>query len=331
MEKSKVYIYNIICLSTGKGYIGSTINTYKRKSGHFEKLRKKIHYNSYLQNAFNKYGEENFTFDVIFSCCSKYRNKIESWFINKSSFSSEFNYLSVDNRNYDISCKYKKLKKEDILLIKEYICKGLTVKEIAKLLKVSKNSISKIINNEYYIDVILSKDIIKILKENNSNHLKNIMREQAEKVFAYKINGEFIGEFNSIPDAAEALNFKRNAVSNALNRGIQLKGYLFYRQPKVFTEYISNIHGTNLLIYDINFNLIDSMKYMKKAQEKYDIKVNTINNACNRLHLCNKQFYFVREKDKQKFETKFNLLNNLATIGNDKIAILLIDQELGNF
>jgi group I intron endonuclease len=58
-------IYKIMCLATGKFYIGSSNNLNKRKSIHFSQLRNKNHANAHLQNAFNKYGADNFIFDII--------------------------------------------------------------------------------------------------------------------------------------------------------------------------------------------------------------------------------------------------------------------------
>lgn len=58
-------IYKIENILNKKVYIGSSVNLKSRKRKHFEKLRAKTHENSYLQYAFNKYGEENFKFEVI--------------------------------------------------------------------------------------------------------------------------------------------------------------------------------------------------------------------------------------------------------------------------
>lgn len=58
-------IYRITCTSTGKFYIGSAINLYRRHYAHFHTLRFNIHKNPKLQAAFNKYGEEAFIFEII--------------------------------------------------------------------------------------------------------------------------------------------------------------------------------------------------------------------------------------------------------------------------
>lgn len=58
-------IYQITCTANGKIYIGSSVNIKSRISGHKSKLNKGCHDNKYLQNAWNKYGESSFIFEII--------------------------------------------------------------------------------------------------------------------------------------------------------------------------------------------------------------------------------------------------------------------------
>jgi group I intron endonuclease len=58
-------IYIIQNLVNGKVYIGSSSNIRRRFSQHKSTLRHNTHKNRHLQNAWNKYGEENFEFIVI--------------------------------------------------------------------------------------------------------------------------------------------------------------------------------------------------------------------------------------------------------------------------
>lgn len=59
------YIYKIVNNKNNKLYIGSTINFHKRKAEHISGLKGNRHYNKHLQNAWNKYGESIFIFEVI--------------------------------------------------------------------------------------------------------------------------------------------------------------------------------------------------------------------------------------------------------------------------
>jgi group I intron endonuclease len=58
-------IYKITCLTTGKCYIGSSVNLERRKFWHFSQLRNNKHGNAHLQKAFNKYGADDFVFSIV--------------------------------------------------------------------------------------------------------------------------------------------------------------------------------------------------------------------------------------------------------------------------
>ena len=57
-------IYKIINKINGKYYIGSSKNIQRRWNEHKSELNRGIHQNSYLQNSWNKYGENNFHFVI---------------------------------------------------------------------------------------------------------------------------------------------------------------------------------------------------------------------------------------------------------------------------
>lgn len=62
------WIYVITCIPTNKIYVGSTANILGPKARwkqHRGYLNRNKHTNRYLQNVWNKYGESNFTFEII--------------------------------------------------------------------------------------------------------------------------------------------------------------------------------------------------------------------------------------------------------------------------
>ena len=64
--KDEIGIYKIVNLVNRKVYIGQTKESFQRRYWlHRWKLRNGNHDNSYLQRAWNKYGEDNFVFEVI--------------------------------------------------------------------------------------------------------------------------------------------------------------------------------------------------------------------------------------------------------------------------
>lgn len=87
-------IYKIISLVDGKIYIGSTTQTFKiRFKSHINALKNEKHGNIHLQNAFNKYGEENFKFEIIEECVSeKCIEREQYWLDTIKSYDLEIGY-----------------------------------------------------------------------------------------------------------------------------------------------------------------------------------------------------------------------------------------------
>ena len=76
-------IYEIRNNINNKKYIGSSKYINKRFNQHLVNLRKKIHGNQYLQNAFDKYGEENFSFNILEECSINELLIIEQQYLDK--------------------------------------------------------------------------------------------------------------------------------------------------------------------------------------------------------------------------------------------------------
>lgn len=91
--KNKSGIYQIRNIVNDKVYIGSAIYLKGRKNIHLYHLRNNKHHSQYLQKSFNKYGEENFVFEVLEFVESK-ENLIER----------EQFYIDTLNPDYNI-CK----------------------------------------------------------------------------------------------------------------------------------------------------------------------------------------------------------------------------------
>lgn len=61
-------IYKICNTINSKFYIGSSINLDRRKNEHFRNLKNQTHTNNHLQSSWNKYGKENFEFEILETC-----------------------------------------------------------------------------------------------------------------------------------------------------------------------------------------------------------------------------------------------------------------------
>ena len=58
-------VYKIQCEKDGRFYIGASTNPHKRRLEHFNDLRKGKHHNRFIQRAFNKYGEDSFSYTIL--------------------------------------------------------------------------------------------------------------------------------------------------------------------------------------------------------------------------------------------------------------------------
>ena len=58
-------IYQILCVPTGKVYIGSAVNLRQRWHDHYTRMRARTHNNEHIQRAWDKYGERAFVFSIV--------------------------------------------------------------------------------------------------------------------------------------------------------------------------------------------------------------------------------------------------------------------------
>lgn len=75
-------IYCIINIINNHRYVGSAKNIRQRLWKHRTLLRHQKHENRYLQNAWNKYGENNFDFYVLESCEENILLEREQYYVN---------------------------------------------------------------------------------------------------------------------------------------------------------------------------------------------------------------------------------------------------------
>ena len=86
-------VYIIRNKVNGKVYIGSALHVRPRLNHHRSYLRRGKHINEYLQRAFKKYGEEQFSFEVLMLCSAEERIQLEQSYMDSfRSAQEEFGY-----------------------------------------------------------------------------------------------------------------------------------------------------------------------------------------------------------------------------------------------
>ncbi len=89
-------IYQITNKENGKIYVGQSKDVGNRWRLHLKQLKEGIHHNSKLQLDYNKYGYNNFTFEILEICKESELNEMESHYINNlQSFDKNIGYNIV--------------------------------------------------------------------------------------------------------------------------------------------------------------------------------------------------------------------------------------------
>lgn len=92
-KKLKSGVYRILNKSDGKFYIGSAIDIGRRWRQHKHELKNNKHSNSYLQNSWNKYGEDSFQFLVLeYLEIDKLQNSEQGWLDDTQCFNRDIGY-----------------------------------------------------------------------------------------------------------------------------------------------------------------------------------------------------------------------------------------------
>jgi group I intron endonuclease len=89
-------IYQIRNIINNKRYIGSAAILTKRRDQHYHYLRNNKHVNQYLQNAYNKYGEENLIFEILENVSTDSLRDREQYYIDNCVFEL-YNIAPVTN------------------------------------------------------------------------------------------------------------------------------------------------------------------------------------------------------------------------------------------
>lgn len=235
-------IYKIECLSNGKVYIGQTKNKRKRWDEHKYDLRRGIHHSTHLQRAWNKFGEENFTFTVIEECQQEKADEKEVYWIrfyNSTDKTKGYNLESGGNAHKTLSDETKiKIGRLNKLhyhrKVKFYVNSPEAIKKRSESNRGKRRGadfrkrMSEIASlrigesNSFYGRKHSDK-----FKEMMSKRFKGMARRPLKPLLATHIETGKVFEFSSRKEAEE-FGFNRTGISSVLNgKWKSYKGYIF--------------------------------------------------------------------------------------------------------
>ena len=237
------YIYKIENIINKKVYVGLTNNWKRRKARHFLDLKNNEHDNPHLQEAYNKYGKENFVFSIIgeFDCTKDEIKDYESYYIKElKAYPDGYNCNPGGKQSYFLG----QLSKEQVF-------------EICSILE-RVNRRGQIIADYYGVSLKVISNIRTEKSYNNYiDEYKKLEQSEKEKIF----------------------NFIKDKID--LNLNYQKKRKLSKKQ--VFMLYIQRDYKTPILLkelmedFDIkNYNVVHSIR-REETYKDYSKEYKTLN------------------------------------------------------
>lgn len=264
-----VGIYKIENLVNHKCYIGQSVNCSQRWSQHRSMLRHNNHENQHLQNAWNKYGEDNFQHEILEECLQEQLNDREKYWIDY--------YQSYKRSNgYNISMEENGSIYNPIL---QFDLSGNFIKEWSRPIEAA-NKTNICVNTIYGCLNKKHKNAGKYIwvrKDDytDKNSLSWYLKDQVnQNVLQYDINGKFIKQWNTLADAVRAYG---NTVSQCCVHEVRTAyGFIwkYTNDPlEINDEYIfkvthANRHGSKPFVQiDINGNIVAEYYSLRDATQ----------------------------------------------------------------
>lgn len=221
-------IYTIENLITKKLYVGYTQNFKERFYNHIRTLNRNVHGNEHLQRAWNKYGQFNFSFEILTTCSVDILESEEHYWCNildthnpkygyniKATHPEKGKMTSIDKLR--ISNKLKSMAIKPIVMLDlqgNLIQEFSLVSDAASYLNTTPNSIHRVLTGkrDKYKNYIF---VYKEYYDKNKNY--SYKDKRAKSVCQYTLSGEFIKEWKSTMDIERELFILNTAISNCCN------------------------------------------------------------------------------------------------------------------
>lgn len=291
--RGKAGIYKIVNAINGKVYVGSSVNLYNRIKNHFITLNNKNHHNNHLQKAYNKYGEENFYFEIIEIVIKNENNnifkesilKIEQYWIDKLNACNEkYGYNLAPKASSLLGYKKTPEQIKRCVTYGKFYGDGVSASKVINLNTGKKYDSIKRAAEEYGMKNTSNISCVCRGITETAGGYKWAYLDKDDNIvytnFEHKHNKIIInittGEvFNSITTASKAYNVSVSAIMNVLSgRSKTCKGCIW----KYFNS--NSTHNKSKIVINLSDKNIFSS--MNEAARFYDINSKGISYACRR-------------------------------------------------
>lgn len=288
MAREKICgIYKIQNSINGKVYIGSSKDIYRRWSDHKSSLKRNAHHSYKLQRAWNKYGADNFTFDIIQivedvcnlknleqTCLDSYKSYDFNYGYNVSvltdgghSFPAEYQDL------LDGKFKISSVQFDEIIY---YLSNTkLSIPKISNITGVNKSAIYQIYYKENYTNLVKDLKFIKRMTngEDSSNSILN--ETQVGEIVDKLINGKHM------IDLARDYNINISTIRDIYSKTT----WTHLTKDVDFPKYKKAMGRASKTIaqYDLCDNFIANYNSAREAERITGIGYKLISRVCNGL------------------------------------------------
>lgn len=240
-------IYKIVNSIDNKIYVGSAKCIYSRFRVHKNLLKKGKHFNTHLQSAVNKYGLENFNFEIM-EIIEVGKNNDYKGFLQER----EEHYISINNANDNRYGYNRRIKCETNL--------GIKFSEETRQ-KLSQSHMGH--------------------KRSKETHQK-IVESQYKEVYKIDRYGRIVEKYPSIKDAAKKNNFHHQSISACCRNVLNSTGGFYWCFVELYKENfhlsknkINEVEKRKKYVY-INTETSDIFYTLTDAAKSINMKITTL-------------------------------------------------------
>lgn len=223
-------IYKITNILNGDFYIGSTNDMKERWRQHIILLSKNRSPNTHMQRAVNKYGIDNFTFEIIATTIKEYQVKLEQWFID--SLKPKYNICTLAHCPTVVQTKESiqkmlntrkergitngEVKLYEYNLQGEYIKEWESISSVVRYLETSHpcvyNHLKGLVPKKIKNSIFRREKVTEV----PPYYRQRLVKEKDRTIYKKDKEDNILAIYNTYTECANALNLNRKRLSNII-------------------------------------------------------------------------------------------------------------------